>query len=68
MTTLAIKRVGSMTPYKRFVAYLTIPVDSVAITNAKLLGALVKVLPPATATPLIKYVGSSLSSPLFFRS
>ncbi|KAE8397245.1 armadillo-type protein [Aspergillus pseudonomiae] len=28
--------------------------DSVAITNAKLLGALVKVLPPATATPLIK--------------
>ena len=32
------------------------PIDSVAITNAKLLGALVKVLPPATATPLIKYV------------
>ncbi|KAE8145084.1 armadillo-type protein [Aspergillus avenaceus] len=28
--------------------------DSVAITNAKLLGALVKVLPPATANPLIK--------------
>ncbi|KAE8163123.1 armadillo-type protein [Aspergillus tamarii] len=28
--------------------------DSVAITNARLLGALVKVLPPATATPLIK--------------
>ncbi|KKK21120.1 translational activator GCN1 [Aspergillus rambellii] len=28
--------------------------DTVAITNAKLLGALVKVLPPATAGPLIK--------------
>ncbi|EAW06304.1 translational activator GCN1 [Aspergillus clavatus NRRL 1] len=28
--------------------------DGVAITNAKLLGALVKVLPPATASPLIK--------------
>ncbi|KAL4986897.1 armadillo-type protein [Aspergillus falconensis] len=28
--------------------------DAVAITNAKLLGALVKVLPPATAGPLIK--------------
>lgn len=26
-----------------------------AITNAKLLGSLVKVLPPATAGPLIKY-------------
>ena len=29
-------------------------VDSVAITNAKLLGALVKVLPATTAGPLIK--------------
>ncbi|KAF7131418.1 hypothetical protein CNMCM5793_004589 [Aspergillus hiratsukae] len=28
--------------------------DGVAITNAKLLGALVKVLPPSTASPLIK--------------
>ncbi|KAL4869999.1 hypothetical protein BDV12DRAFT_166834 [Aspergillus spectabilis] len=28
--------------------------DTVAITNARLLGALVKVLPPATASPLIK--------------
>lgn len=27
-----------------------------AMTNAKLLGALVKNLPPATAMPLIKYV------------
>lgn len=31
-------------------------VDGVAITNAKLLGALVKVLPASTASPLIKYV------------
>lgn len=30
--------------------------DSVAITNARLLGALVKVLPPATAVPLLRYV------------
>lgn len=30
------------------------PADAVAITNAKLLGALVKVLPAATAGPLIK--------------
>lgn len=35
---------------------LTSCVDAVAITNARLLGALVKVLPPATAVPLIKYV------------
>lgn len=30
-------------------------VDAVAITNARLLGALVKVLPAASAVPLIKY-------------
>jgi hypothetical protein len=36
-------------------------IDAVAITNAKLLGALVKVLPAATAGPLIKYVKISLS-------
>jgi hypothetical protein len=29
--------------------------DSVAITNARLLGALVKVLPAASSVPLIKY-------------
>lgn len=38
------------------------PTDAVAITNAKLLGALVKVLPAATAGPLIKY--ATLGSPL----
>lgn len=30
--------------------------DAVAMTNAKLLGVLVKVLPAATAAPLIRYV------------
>lgn len=29
--------------------------DAIAITNARLLGVLVKVLPPTTAIPLIKY-------------
>lgn len=31
-------------------------IDAVAITNARLLGVLVKVLPSATAVPLIRYV------------
>ena len=31
------------------------PADAVAITNARLLGALVKVLPATSAVPLIKY-------------
>ena len=38
-------------------------IDAVSITNARLLGALVKVLPPATSGPLIKYAKSML---LFF--
>lgn len=32
--------------------------DSVSITNARLLGALVKVLPAASSVPLIKYAYS----------
>lgn len=36
------------------VAELTFQADGVAITNAKLLGALVKVRPASTASPLIK--------------
>lgn len=35
--------------------------DAVSITNARLLGALVKVLPAATAGPLIKYALLTLS-------
>lgn len=33
-------------------------IDSVSITNARLLGALVKVLPAASSVPLIKYAYS----------
>lgn len=41
--------------------------DSVSITNARLLGALVKVLPAASSVPLIKYADSFVLVVLFCR-
>lgn len=46
--------------FKNEIEYSNCLIDGVAITNAKLLGALVKVLPPATASPLIKYVDTTV--------
>jgi hypothetical protein len=52
----ASDQTGKFANYYKSICIDLTTLDAVAITNAKLLGALVKVLPAATAGPLIKYV------------